>query len=349
MEPMANNKSRPRKTAYRLLIWLGVFLIVLAAVFRTIKTIRTNRELAGIDAPGLVRAVRQSENWIHDVNSLLIRVNSTWTKTPEGIAAYRKELKQQYPNKKIDPNRDWGLKSGFTDSLEFAVRQKPGEKKCLRLLRDTPGRMRLLEIFSGKEHFSYNKYFTPPNEFYLINDANNIACELFLDMSWPRAQAHVFWSAPISNEQMLNEWGPAEGFACVGREAYRGVDCYVLECEPPAFRGRVRRWYVGIKDCLLYGNMLLDSGGGKTFEYWTLDYKEVAPGCWYPMTQGCELYNRKWLTVYQDSRRDLKVTEVRVNEQLPDELFEMQFEPGVRVIDERINPSPINSSAAEQH
>jgi hypothetical protein len=94
--------------------------------------------------------------------------------------------------------------------------------------------------------------------------------------------------------------------------------------------------------------MLFD-GGSKTVEHWTLDYKEVAPGCWYPMTQGYELYHRKWLTVYLDSRRDLKVIEVPVNEQLPDELLQMQFEPGVRVIDERTNPSPVDSTAVEQH
>ena len=103
VEEMGNGKSPPSKTLYRLLIWLGAFLVIMAATFSMIQRIRTNRELVAIDAPGLVRTVRESENWIHDVNSLLIRVKSTWTRTPEGIAAYRRELKQQYPDKKIDP------------------------------------------------------------------------------------------------------------------------------------------------------------------------------------------------------------------------------------------------------
>jgi len=76
VEEMGNGKSPPNETLYRLLICVGVSLAIMAATFSMIERIRTNRELAAIDAPGFVRAVRQNENWIHDVNSLLIRVNS---------------------------------------------------------------------------------------------------------------------------------------------------------------------------------------------------------------------------------------------------------------------------------
>jgi hypothetical protein len=97
----------------------------------------------------------------------------------------------------------------------------------------------------------------------------------------------------------------------------------------------------------LYGNLTL-SGSKITGQHWTLDYKEVAPGCWYPMTQGYEVYNREqwgpfgwkwWDKVYLSSRRDLKVTEIHVNEKLPDELFEMEFKEGVEVLDRRFGGS----------
>jgi len=334
----ADHRQLSKKKLFRSLVWSCILLAVFAVVFSVFRQIRTSKALAKIDAAQLVRNVRKSENWIHDVNSLLIRVKSKWTKTPEAIADRLEELKKDNPNIKPDPNRHWGLKTSFTDNLEFAVRQGSKENRRLRFLKDTPGRRRFLEIFDGKELLSYSKDFTPPNEFYLISNPRKSSIELFLPMSWPRAQYHVFWSSPISTEQILNEMGRAKEFVCVGREDYRGVDCYVLECEPRFFGGRVRRWYVGVKDGLLYGNMFLD-GGRKSSEHWTLDYKEVAPGCWYPMRQGYELYNEKWFRTYLDSRRDLEVLEVRVNEELPDKLFEMQFKPGVKVKDERTTPS----------
>jgi outer membrane lipoprotein-sorting protein len=46
----------------------------------------------------------------------------------------------------------------------------------------------------------------------------------------------------------------------------------------------------------------------------------------------CEIRSRK--RAYLDSRRDLEVVEVRVNEELPDSLFEMEFKEGVKVNDE---------------
>jgi hypothetical protein len=345
----AGHKQLSKKKLFRLLVWGCILLAVFAVVFSVFRQIRTSKALAKIDAAKLVRNVRKSENWVHDVNSLLIRVKSKWTKTPKGISVRRAELKERFPNLKPDPNQYWGLKSNSTGSLEFAVRQGSKENRQLRHLRDTPGQYCFLEIFDGKDRLFYNKYITPPNEFYIITNPKKISVELFGDMGWPRAQYHFFWSSPIKPEQMLSEIGSAEGFICIGRQDYRGIDCYVLKCEPPGLRGLIKHWYIGVKDGLLYGNIILNSNSKKT-EYWTLDYKEVAPSCWYPMTQGYELYGDKWfniyiykwLNVYLDSRRDLEVLEVRVNEQLPDELFEMQFKPGIKVNDERKYPPEDN-------
>jgi len=119
-----------------------------------------------------------------------------------------------------------------------------------------------------------------------------------------------------------------------GRAKYRGVDCYVLEWKPLPRPG-TRRWYVGKKDHLLYGNVVL-SHNKLNSEHWTLNYREVAPGCWFPMMQGYELYDRdRHGEPYLQVRRDVNVLEARVDEKLSDELFQMEFKEGVKVVDAR--------------
>ncbi len=126
-----------------------------------------------------------------------------------------------------------------------------------------------------------------------------------------------------------------------GTTNYRGIDCYILEylgLFPSGNYPSYHRWYVGIKDKLLYGRLYL-SGDKITREYWTTDYKEVAPGCFFPMKQGgiidSTFYDRgKTEKIYNTgSQTDIEITEIRVNEKLPDELFRMDFKEGVKVFD----------------
>jgi hypothetical protein len=95
------------------------------------------------------------------------------------------------------------------------------------------------------------------------------------------------------------------------------------------------RWYVGAKDHRLYGLVWLIGKKPHT-EHWVSDYKEVAAGYWLPMTQGYELYgdDSNGESCLQ-ARRELKVLEVRVNEQLPDELFRIELKKGIQVVDSR--------------
>jgi len=95
------------------------------------------------------------------------------------------------------------------------------------------------------------------------------------------------------------------------------------------------RWYVGVKDRLLYGLSALRAGKLDT-EHWMSDYKQVAPGCKLPMTQGIALYGTdEQGKPYLRSRRDLKVVQVDVNKRLPDELFKIELKEGIQVTDER--------------
>jgi hypothetical protein len=54
------------------------------------------------------------------------------------------------------------------------------------------------------------------------------------------------------------------------------------------------------------------------------------------MTQGCDAYvNDNSHRPYIDVQTVLKVVDVRINEELPDKLFEMEFKEGVKVVDSR--------------
>jgi thiol-disulfide isomerase/thioredoxin len=75
------------------------------------------------------------------------------------------------------------------------------------------------------------------------------------------------------------------------------------------------------------------------FEYWMLDYKEVAPGCYYPMTQGYIINHvDEKGQAYESLRREIKVVKVAVNAKLPDSLFNVTMKDGVRVYDETYDP-----------
>jgi hypothetical protein len=84
----------------------------------------------------LVRAVRQSENWVHRVDTLQFRVEGKWSHSPESIAARRAELKRQDPNREPDPEKDWTLKPSYPDRLEYAIDFK---QRRIRYVDDTPG------------------------------------------------------------------------------------------------------------------------------------------------------------------------------------------------------------------
>ncbi|WP_435008636.1 TlpA family protein disulfide reductase [Tundrisphaera lichenicola] len=75
------------------------------------------------------------------------------------------------------------------------------------------------------------------------------------------------------------------------------------------------------------------------FEFGLEDYREIKPGCWLPMTQ-----TTTFRFIDEDGNnavemtKTLKVTEVHVDEPLPDSLFRVEFEEGARVLDLASNP-----------
>lgn len=151
---------------------------------------------------------------------------------------------------------------------------------------------------------------------------------------WPRSKHHDYWWQKFQMHNWEDFYGRAEEFVLVGKEDYRGTPCYVVECYPKDYR-RVRRWFIGEKDHLKYGDLTYE-GGQKTWEQWLGDYKEVKPDWRFPMVQGYHIFRQDDNgNSFIVSTRDITVEDVRVDEILPDELFVMEFKDGVEVNDDR--------------
>jgi len=305
---------------------LCIFLAVLAG------SARAQEATEPPNAAELVRAVRGSENWIHDVNSFYVRIESTWTKTPKGIAARRAELKEQFPDAVLDPNRWTGLRPHSQDWIEIAF-----DAKRLRYLRDDPNTSWTERVWDGKLAVSHEHYMTHHQEHvYLGNDPNRIFRSLWSGMSWLRTQPHSFWWHTPDIEQPFDFFGRPEHFKLKGQESFRKEGCHVLEYDTRGeVKGLTLRWDVSVADQRLR-SIANVRRGRVTVRHWLDDYREVAPGCWFPMTQGYASYHRDESgQMYLSFRRDMKAVEIRVNEPLPDEIFHVELKEGVEIQDHR--------------
>jgi hypothetical protein len=136
----------------------------------------------------------------------------------------------------------------------------------------------------------------------------------------------------------LDFYGRPEDFKLIGKEIYREIPCYVLEYDMPDHisRNLAYRWFVGQSDGLLYG-LQTRRNGRLTGEHWTLDYREVVPGGWFPMKTGWSSYGANilgWWT-HPESTRSIRVVEFKLNQSLPEDLFHLIIEPGVEIQDHR--------------
>ena len=313
-------------------------------------------------AAELVQAVRASENWIHEIDSLYIRIETKLTRTPEAIAAKTVELKQQYPDLTVDSSQFPELKPVSTGILEFTI-----DKMRVRSLSEEHDSRCKVKIWDGKQLMVHDVSLAEGQEQYSLGRTPQGAFQdmLAYETSWPRAQPHTFWWDVRDINELMSYYGHAEDSSIAGRCNYRGVDCYILDVPPRGIPGLVTvqtypgceqasdrrqyglageavdlagqsyRWYVGAKDRRLYGLVWL-SNKKPRIEYWMSDYKEVRPGCWLPMKQGCEVYRKDNTGNYRvETHSDLKIVDARINERLPDELFRMEFKEGAMVVDSR--------------
>lgn len=283
----------------------------------------------GIKAADLVGHVRDSEQWIHQVKSFQASAKDTWVKTPAGIEYRTKEVLAQFPDADLSQKKLWSLEPQFEGKLQIVF-----DDSRFRTYRHESERSETLRIWNGLEFVEYGNYFTHNQEYYGIRKEIPNLADIFVQLMWPRSKQHQFWWIKEQMENWQDWYGRAEDFILVGRQEYRGTLCYVLESFPKDFH-RVRRWYVGVSNHLLYGDLTYEEGQLSS-EHWTGDYKEVKPGWWFPMTQGYHLFNRdENRNSFIASTRDIKIEDVQVDQTLPNELFVMDYKDGVEVNDDR--------------
>jgi len=293
----------------------------------------------GVSAASLVKGVRQSEEWIHQAQSLQITAKDKWTNTPEGIEHRRKKVKARYHDADLRRERFWGLVPEQQGGTEVCF-----DHKRFRLFRHSKEKNEKLQVWDGRQYVFYEKHYTHEQEGYVIRpQLGDYGNTFLLDFMWPRSYHHRFWwQGKEQNEFSADDWyGRPEEFILTGKQNYRGTPCYVLECYPKRFN-RVRRWFVGVQDGLLYGSLVYDDGQ-LTREHWTGNYKQVQPGWWYPTEQGYydfetpailgESSGDDDMKYFVSAKRDIFIEKIEVNRKLVDELFKVKFKEGMRVVD----------------
>jgi hypothetical protein len=257
----------------------------------------------GTTVASAVNRVRESENWVHKVDSFYLKIDGSWFDST-------------------------GKTKKSSDILEFAF-----DKNRVRVLCDDPLWYQL-NIWTGNQFIGHEKMPTYNKEFYLLHYTPQNRFKQFVarDIPWFTSQPHSFWFDLKDVNSFMAIYGLAEDFSFTGKTQYRGIDCYSLSL--PA--GKLDSvWFVGVNDGILYGSKRYKDGK-LWIERWMLDYKEVAPNCWLPFTMGYETYhNDSNETSSLPYRRDLKVVQCTVNQPLSEELFKIQFKDGVKVHDHR--------------
>ena len=348
-----------------------IYILFLALVAMTYPSLGqqelTGKKLedksADVNAAQLVRQVRQSENWIHNVDSFYARFESRITRTEQ---LKSKETLQASERLSISPssqNQQVIIKTGLAGIIEHAF-----DNKRIRYRNEDSNNLQI-KVWDGKDLITYHKDLKTQKEQYSLEIVlqGNFSEFTSPQTSWPKAQPHSFWFDMKDIGELLCYYGKPEEFALKGNENYRGIDCFVLEFVPKDVKGpiedtsaecekenaaddadkfgvigqvqgladQVYRWYVGKEDGLLHAIAWIINGKVHA-EYWMSDYREVSSGCWFPMTQGYEIAPvDNFLKPFDKTRRDFKAVEIKVNEKLPDELFRIELKDGVVVADNR--------------
>jgi thiol-disulfide isomerase/thioredoxin len=314
------------------------------------------------NAAELVRSFRKSQEWIHDVHSMSLRMEGKRIEPPTGRQ--------------------------FAEMCEVAfdrsrLRSSFGVKRVTHELR----------IWDGKRGTYYSK---PPGaetgSFMLSASAYDIGDYMFDGTYWLWLQPHTFWwtrpvNDPAKRKQAESLFGAPDDFIVTGRTVYRGIPCHVLHRK----NWFLVRFYVGEKTGLLHGRMDGSLSGNperdqaaskvaaahgkklKTFqefeewtrslarqkadmlvqavfeecfpsdhprrETWLLDYKEIQPGRWFPMTQGYASYQGTYEKPVTEFTTELKTVELKLNEPLPDALFTPPaIVEGAEIFDRTVDP-----------
>lgn len=207
-----------------------------------------NNAGGSLNVADLVREVRSSEQWIDLVETFYLRLSSQWMKSPEGVERVKAELRQLFPDTTIDEQSFPELRPRAWDTVEIAFDATRAMKAC-----HVKDRNDAITVWDGRELLVGWKDLRTKKASYLRDKhygdhLNNI---LTGDMGWPRAGKHDFWwySRQARQENVVTA---GEDFVLMGKQQFRGVECYVLMAPVPR-SGNDQQWYVAVGDHRLRG------------------------------------------------------------------------------------------------
>ena len=321
-----------------------VWLLVLTVTGGVFVTFWMNRPPSliplGPDDPNaadLVRAVRKSEVWLGEVNSLLIEANRTWSASEAGIGHFKKEINAEFAIEEPNETQFPWIRSSYQERLVLAC-----DREHFKSLLDFPNYWRREANWDGSQLRRYDMHRPRQKDVYTLTNehAGTFHNAIVGDFGWLWSQdLHWQWAKPQTDMERLDReeyLGRPSDFKCLGKADYRGVPCYVLQyCVQKLGQptNQTREWYVGQTKLLLYGfkiyhDKILVS------EHWTLDHQEVAPGAWFPMHTGWAFYDSNIAFFRKKySWCDIKVEKVEVDQPLSDDMLIMPLKPNVDIND----------------
>jgi thiol-disulfide isomerase/thioredoxin len=314
------------------------------------------------NAAELVRSFRKSQEWIHNVHAMSLRMEG---QRVEPLTGRR-----------------------FAETVEVGF-----DRSRLRSSIAVKGLTHELRVWDGRRATCYSvPHRAEVGSFILSSSAYDIGDYMFDGTYWLWLQPHNFWwsrpvNDPAKRSQAESLYGTPDDFIVTGRVVYRGIPCYVLHRK----NWFLVRFYVGEKTGLLHGrldgslpgNPERDRAASKVaaahgkklktyqeFEEWTrslarqkadllvqavfeecfpsdhprretwlLDYKEVQPGRWFPRTQGYACYHGTYEKPVTEFTTELKTVELKPDEPLPDALFTPPaMLEGAEIFDRTVEP-----------
>lgn len=400
------------------------------------KLPRTLQPWNGVDteAVKILKRAYASTAWLGQVKSFHIDVRSTtFPPTAEQTAAKKKNeaALRKYGVRPSPPNASvYRWEFAFEDRRIYSLHEPVGSKLGSRTIRIWDGKMGCLydlDLRRGNEGYGLEPKLDPIGSQY--NGG------WWPPPGWPGRFRYWFEpkDKPDYYNAMTKSFHPAfrlmyddrrdqypwaarpDDYHLVGKQVYRGVQCYVLEQRP----AQLSPWrvYIGVETGLLHGQLvgtaLLDptyghkdpreeeiyeaigypakkreeiakvsssnpteanlpararahqeemlmeerfreelhrrgfetqaalwlTTGLPSSEHWWGDFKEVAPGCFWPMKCGMISYalDAQGRLVGTPTHL-MEVQKVEVNTDVPDELFTIKIKEGVHVNDRRYDP-----------
>src|SRR5258705_13173194 len=153
---------------------------------------------AAVDAPALVRKVREDEHWIQTVKTFRFRAESRWVRTPESVAARTAELKKRFPQAQVDVEHFPELKTESPvqtadvafDDHRIAVREeRPGDAQILKV-----------RIWDGRQARMHEKYQKQERDLYALDKDpfQSVGDAVWSSCVWPEAGRYGFWWVPAN-------------------------------------------------------------------------------------------------------------------------------------------------------